>query len=299
MRAWLLVLALLLLLPLLDAQSKGKGKSKGGKNKNSNREEDGDSQDDNRHLDDEDYDDEETPEGMGEGDEKVIPLPRNTMLMEDADVEMSSMHRMFSGDAGCQVSCKGSVSGMTKNDPRYPYYRYIHVDISSCYDENTVFSPDIIKMEMDNDGQRQFEFSHWNASVTKLHYYKIKDDKVHQIPKRLSRPTEVQSSHMHCLRDEEECQPTQRSFGFVVFIPRYDMQVKWRVDWEVNARNPYVNMDEENAGNWNYGNCEDVVDEYMNDRRYQSNAFSIDRDDGYSFWSPVGQHDRNEYDERQ
>lgn len=332
MRAWLLILVLLLLLPLLDAQKgKGKGKGKGGKNQNQNRnqnrnkgetspqnrehEEDNDEDDDGeqgdweREDDGEDRDDDERHEEDRDDDDrgdrdddgkkhKELPLPRNTMLMEDTDVEMGRMHRMFSGDAGCRVSCKGSVSGMTKDDPRYPYYRYINVDITSCYDDNTVFSPDMEKLATDNYGLRHYEFSRWNATVTKLQFYKVKDPNVHQIPKRLSYPTEVQSSHVHCAHEAEgECHPTERSFGFVVFIPRFDMQVKWRVDWEVNARNPYVNMDEANVGHWNYGNCEDVVEEYMKDTRYQSNAFSIDREDGYSFWQPVRDHDHDEHDE--
>merc|ERR1712039_123920 len=149
----------------------------------------------------------------------------------------------------------------------------------------------------DSDWRRShYEFSHWNATVTKLHFYKVKDPNVHQIPKRLSMPTEVHSSHRHCAR-EGDCHSTTRSFGFAVFIPRFDMQVKWRVEWEVNARNPYVNMHEDNMGRWNYGNCEDVVDEYMEERRYQDHAFSIDREDGYSFWSPVGQQDHDERSE--
>merc|ERR1712003_457189 len=125
------------------------GKDKGkGKNKNKDRDE----TDENRNHQDE-HDDEDHPEDMGDGQdrhkEKVLPLPRNTMLTEDDSVQHGQMHRMFSGDAGCRVSCKGSVTGMTNDDHRYPYYRYINVDITNCYDENTVFPPGMRRMDME------------------------------------------------------------------------------------------------------------------------------------------------------
>jgi len=271
MRVWFLLLALLLLLPFLDAQkSKAKGK---GKNKN---------QDDRK--------DNEMREYENSDEREDLQLPRNTMLMEDNDVEMGSMHRMFSGDAGCRVSCKGSVTGMTREDPRTPYYRYIKVDVTSCYDQNTIYPPDMAS-------ESHHHFAHWNATVTKLQFRKNKDSNVRQLPKRLSFPTDVESSHMDCgpegLGRRGECHPTKRFFGFVVFIPRMDMQVKWRVDWMVQARSPYVNMDKENMGYWNYGDCDGEMEDYMSNRQYQENAFSIHGEDGFSFWNQVNNQDED------
>lgn len=299
MRAWQVILVLLLLVPLLDAQKN----KKGGKNNKNNKNKDVSSRQD----DQDDHDDEEGPQNMeddsrddssddsrekeqdnsrekeeDDSGENELPLPRNTMLTEDNDVDVDGMYQMFSGDANCKVSCKGSVSGMTTLDPRYPYYRYINVDITNCFKDDLVFPPDF--------APRHHDFEQWNATVTKLQFYRIKDPNVHQIPKRLSRPTEVESTRRYC-SDEEGCQPTKRHFGFVVFIPRFDMQVKWKVDWEVHARNPYINMDEDNQGYWNYGDCDGVVEEYMEDTRYQNKAFSINQDRGYSFWRSVEEHD--------
>jgi hypothetical protein len=72
-----------------------------------------------------------------------------------------------------------------------------------------------------------------------------------------------------------------------------DMQVKWRVDWMVQARSPYVNMDKENMGYWNYGDCDGEMEDYMSDRQYQENAFSIHREDGFSFWNQVNNQDED------
>ena len=285
MRAWQFVLVILLLLPLLDAQQKNKGK--GGKNQNKNK---NPSRDDAESAPDdmgEDTREESVDDREGEKNQHVLQLPRNTMLMEDAEVEMGRMYKMHSGEANCRVSCKGSVSGMTDMDPRYPYYKYINVDITGCYDDDTLF-PQKPRGEMGRNGtDSPKHFSDWEAAVTRLHFYKVKDSSVKLIPKRLSMPTEVHNTDPQCGKYDEECRPSETSFGFAVFIPRYDMQVKWRVDWEVNARSPYVNMDDAEKGDWNYGDCEGVVDEYMEDRKFQSNAFSIDSDEGYSFWRPV------------
>jgi len=287
MRAWQVILLLLFLVPLLDAQKNKQGGKNNKKNSNNKNRDNSDRQDGQNNRDD----DEEAPQNMEDDSrenehddsrEKEVALPRNTMLTEDNNVEVDEMYQMFSGDANCKVSCKGSVSGMTTLDPRYPYYRYINVNITNCFKDNLVFPPEFEREHHD--------FEQWNATVTKLQFYRIKDPNVHQIPKRLSRPTEVESTHRYC-GYKEGCQPTERHFGFVVFIPRFDMPVKWKVDWEVHARNPYINMDEEKQGHWSYGDCDGVVEEYMEETRYQNNAFSIDQDRGYSFWRPVQEHD--------
>lgn len=235
--------------------------------------------------------DEDNEEDDDNNNNSNVPLPRNTMLMEDRDVERGTMYRMSKGH-GCQIICKGWVSGITEQDSRNAYYKYINVDVSNCYDRETLY-PTLLRPH--------HEWSAWNATVSQLQFYKPKDSNIRKIPKRLSRPTEVRRSQAQCENDNENyCyRYDQRSFGFAVYIPRFDMQVKWRVEWEVTAYNPYMSMDEENEGLWFNRDCEEIP-EYDSRSRYEKNAFPIDWEDGFAFWKPVGGQSRDDdrYNER-
>lgn len=280
MRLSLLVVCVLLFTAVISKKSSNKSRTKGGSSRTS----EGASRDDSR-----------TSEDRSEQERAYPGLPKRRVITEDKDVEQGPSYRMMRGENNCLVQCRGSVSGRTDVDSLDPYLRYVNVDLSQCYDDFTVFPA--------NWETKSFE--HWNATVNKLMFYKPRHTSVHSIPKRLSLPTDIHSSNMQC-EEEHGCNFKERHFGFVILIPRFDVEVRWTVEWEVTARNPYANMqnphddqdeEEDNCRAWNEWKDENETNWLM-----EPNAWSLnERNEEYSFWRKVGdrnQEDRNRNDSR-
>lgn len=277
MRLSLLFICVLLFTAVISKKSSNKGRTKGGT-----------SRDESRTSEDR-SESRTSQDRSGSEQERAYPgLPKRRMVTEDNDVEHGPSYRMMRGEDNCLVQCRGSVSGRTDVDSPDPYLRYVSVDLTQCFDDETVFPANWETMS----------FEHWNATVNKLLFYKPRHTSVHSIPKRLSLPTAIHSSNMHC-EQEKGCNFKERHFGFVVLIPRFDVEVRWTVEWEVTARNPYANRqhshddqeeEEDNCSAWN-----EWKDERETNMLMEPNAYSLDeRNEEYSFWRKVGDHNQEE-----
>ena len=199
--------------------------------------------------------------------ERRLPLPKQMELIQDKNVEMGPTHRRFSGENNSRQSCRGTVQGLTPEGGR-PYFRYIKVNTSSCLPRKIIYPSGIVA---DDD-----IFDSWNIVVTRLVFAGDDERGAFRIPKRISKPTNVtMEAGMTAddFRSSENAAILQTSFGFAVLFPNLDQQIKWTVEWRVEACRPFENKCD------NFSQERDIV--------YDRNAFSISSTGGFEVWTVV------------
>ena len=205
--------------------------------------------------------------------ERRLPLPKQMELIQDKNVEMGPTHRRFSGENNSRQSCRGTVQGLTPEGGR-PYFRYIKVNTSSCLPRNIIYSGQTVNSNV-RYGDTIFDI--WNISVTRLVFAGGDKKVTFRIPKRISKPTNVMmetSIYDTLFGDPDKIfKELHEYFGFAVFFPNIDQQVKWTVEWQIDACQPFE------------GDCENFPTE--RDVTYDRDAFSISREDGFEVWKTV------------
>lgn len=203
--------------------------------------------------------------------ENTLPLPGQMELVQDENVEMGPVHRRFSGENNSRLSCRGTVQGLTPEGGR-PYFRYIKVNTSSCLQRNIIYP---VQALFSYDIESVFDI--WNITVTRL-VFEGDDKRIpFRIPKRISEPTNVMMEAGIYDTDfrgqDKSSKELHTYFGFAVFFPNIDQQVKWTVEWQIDACRPFES------------DCES----YHKDRNvtYDRHAFSISKEDGFKVWKTV------------